>query len=77
MITRMAGLTHGPMHVGRAVTLEGNARFDQVVVVYYPGPGYFADLIGSEFFQDIIGDKQLADTQAVPTVPILSELGAP
>ena len=74
MIARMAALGHGPRHIGRAVTLEGNARFDRVVIVYYPGVGYFARLIGSHFFQGIIGDKQLGDTQAVPTVPVLSQL---
>ena len=35
---------------------------------------YFADMIRSSFFQGIIGDKQLADTQATVTVPILSRL---
>lgn len=74
MIKRMASLAHGPMHVGKAVTLEGDATFDQAIVVYYPGPGYFASLLESDFFRSIIGDKQLNDTQAVPTVPILSRL---
>ena len=74
MITRMAGLAHGPMHVGSAVTLEGDARFQSVVIVYYPGVSYFAELVQSRFFQGIIGDKQLGDTQAVPTVPILAQL---
>ena len=74
MLTRMAGLAHGPMHAGSAITLEGEASFENVVVVYYPGVSYFAELLGSQFFQGIIGDKQLGDTQAVPTVPILSQL---
>lgn len=74
MVTRMAALAHGPVHMGQAVTLEGEARFDNVAVVYYPGVSYFAELLGSRFFQGIIGDKQLGDTQAVPTVPILSQL---
>ncbi len=74
MLTRMARLAHGPMHVGSAVTLEGDASFESVVIVYYPGVSYFAELIGSRFFQDIIASKQLGDTQAVPTVPILSRL---
>ncbi len=74
MLRRMAAGSHGPMHVGRAVVLEGDAEFEQVVLVYYPGPGYFADLIGSSFFHGIIGDKRLADNQSVPTVPIRSLL---
>ena len=74
MMTRMARLAHGPMHVGRAVTIEVDASFEQAVVIYYPGVSYFAELVGSQFFLGIIGDKQLGDTQAVPTVPILSRL---
>jgi hypothetical protein len=74
MLTRMASLAHGPMHVGRAITLEGRAAFENVVIVYYPGVAYFAELLGSQFFQEIIGDKKLGDTLAVPTVPILSRL---
>ncbi len=74
MLRRMAALAHGPMHAGRPVTVEGNARFEQAMLVYYPGASYFAELIGSRFFQGIIGDKQLGDTQAVATVPVLSRL---
>ena len=70
----MARLGHGPMHVVSAVTIEGDASFDQAIVVYYPGASYFAELLSSEFLLGIIGDKQLGDTQAVPTVPILSRL---
>ena len=50
MMTRMARLGHGPMHIGEAVTIEGDASFEQAVVVYYPGAGYFAELLGSQFF---------------------------
>lgn len=74
MLRRMAAGAHGPMHIGRAVVLEGDAEFERVVLVYYPGPGYFADLLESSFFQGIIGDKQLGDNQSVPTVPIRSLL---
>ena len=46
-----------------------------VTLVILGGRGcYFAELLSSEFFLGIIGDKQLGDTQAVPTVPILSRL---
>lgn len=34
-----------------------------------PGASYFSDLIRSEFFTSIFGDKQLADYQSVATVP--------
>ena len=74
MLTRMAALAHGPMHIGKAVTLEGDVAFNDVVIVYYPGPEYFADLMGSSFFLGIVGDKQLGDTLVVPTAPILSRL---
>jgi hypothetical protein len=74
MLTRMAALAHGPIHVGSAVSLEGDVDFEHLAIVYYPGADYFADLMGSRFFQGIIGDKQLRDTLVVPTVPILSQL---
>jgi hypothetical protein len=74
MITRMAALAHGPMHFASAVTVEGDARFEEVIIVYYPGVQYFARMVGSRFFQGIVGGKQLGDTLAVPTVPILDKL---
>ncbi len=74
MLSRMAALGHGTMHVGRAVTVEGKADFEEVAIVYYPGVKYFSELLKSRFYQGIIGNKQLADTVAVPTVPILSKL---
>ena len=74
MMTRMAALAHGPVHIGGAVTLEGDTDFKDIAIVYYPGAEYFADLMGSSFFLGIIGDKQLGDTLVVPTVPILSQL---
>ena len=74
MMGAMAEGAHGPMHMGRAVAVEGEARFDQVAIVFYPGVEYFANLVGSSFFRGIIGGKQLADTQASITVPILSRL---
>jgi hypothetical protein len=74
MMSAMAEGGYGPMHIGRAVTLEGDADFDQVAIVYYPGVEFFASMARSSFFQGIIGDKQLGDTQAVITVPILARL---
>lgn len=71
MMAAMARGGHGPLHMGTAVTLEGDASFDRVAFVYYPGVQYFHDLTGSTFFRNIIGDKRLGDTQATVTVPIL------
>ena len=71
MMAAMARGGHGPLHMGPAVTLEGDAHFDMVALVYYPGVQYFHDLTGSTFFRNIVGDKRLGDTQATVTVPIL------
>ena len=71
MMAAMARGGHGPLHMGTAVTLEGDASFDRVAFVYYPGVQYFHDLTGSTFFRNIIGDKRLGDTQSTVTVPIL------
>ncbi|MEE2675147.1 MAG: hypothetical protein VX466_15200 [Myxococcota bacterium] len=74
MMSVMAEGGHGPIHLGKAVTVEGDADFDQVVIVYYPGVEYFAELVQSEFFTNIVGGKQLADTLSSPTVPLLPHL---
>ncbi len=74
MISLMAERGNGPMHMGDAVTLEGSARFDGVALVYYPGARYFYDMATSIFYQGIFGDKQLGDTQASITAPILDRL---
>jgi uncharacterized protein (DUF1330 family) len=75
---KMAGMfaegVHGPMHMGRAVTLEGDAEFDRVAIVYYPGIEYFIAMAGSTFFNGIVGGKQPGDTLAVVTVPITARL---
>ena len=71
MFGMMAEGVHGPMHVGVAVPLATGDEFDRVALVYYPGVQYFADMMGSRFYQNIVGDKQLADTQASITVPVL------
>jgi len=68
----IAEMGNGPTHIGEAVTLEGEADFDQVVIVYYPGVEYFAEMIQSEFFAGIVGGKQ--DTLSSPTVPSLPHL---
>jgi hypothetical protein len=74
MLRLMAEVGNGPMHLGTAETLEGDAEFDNVILVYYPGVEYFAEMVQSEFFTSIAGDKQLADTLALPTVPLLPHL---
>ncbi len=74
----MAGMfaegAHGPFHMGRSVTVEGEARFDAVALVYYPGVAHFLQMGQSRFFQGIVGGKQLADTQASITIPVLDQL---
>ncbi|MEE2704195.1 MAG: hypothetical protein VX614_09270 [Myxococcota bacterium] len=74
MMGLMAEQGHGPMHVGTAVTLEGEADFDDVILVYYPGVDYMAQMVTSEFFTGIVGGKQLGDTHATATVPLLGHL---
>ena len=74
MFGLMAEGVHGPMHVGRAVQLEGEAEFDRVALVYYPGVDYFADMARSRFYRGIVAEKQLGDAQASITVPILDRL---
>lgn len=74
MMSLMARGGHGPAHLGRGITLEGDARFPDVVLVYYPGLHYFTSLVQSRFFQGIVGGKQLGDTLSIPTVPILDRL---
>jgi hypothetical protein len=74
MMSRMAALDHGPMHIGRAVGVQGNARFDSSCIVYYPSADYFADLLSSEYYQGIVDKNQVGDTMVVPTVPVTEQL---
>lgn len=69
-----AEVGHGVTHIGRAVELEGDAEFDQVVLVYYPGLQYFFDMVRSTFYTGIYSSKQLGDTLSTITVPILQLL---
>ena len=75
---RMMGLFatggYGPMHFGTAVPLEGEARFSNVGIVYYPGVDHMKALVHSNFMARIGVDKQPGDSLAVVTVPILSRL---
>jgi hypothetical protein len=74
MFGLMAEGVHGPMHVGDAVPLAEGTRFDRVALVYYPGVAYFGDMLRSRFYRGIVSDKQLGDTQASITVPVLDRL---
>jgi uncharacterized protein (DUF1330 family) len=74
MMSLMAEAGGGPMHMGRAVTLEGDAQFDQVVIVYYPGVVYFSEMLQSSFFNRIVKRKQLEDSLSAPSVPLLPGL---
>ncbi len=74
MVGLFAAKGHGPSHMGKSVTLEGDAEFEGVGIVYYPGLDYFISLMRSKFYNGIVGGKQLGDTQAIPTVPILDRL---
>ncbi len=60
--------------MGKSVTIEGDAEFDDVNIVYYPGIDYLISLMRSKFYNGIVGGKQLGDTQAIPTVPVLDRL---
>jgi hypothetical protein len=74
MFELMAEGGHGPMNIGDAVTLERGTDYDTVALVYYPGVDYFADMATSTFYQGIYGQKQVGDTQASITVPVLDRL---
>ncbi len=74
MVGLFAAAGCGPIHMGKFVTLEGDAEFDDVGIVYYPGIDFLISLMQSKFYNGIVGGKQLGDTQAIPTVPILDRL---
>jgi hypothetical protein len=79
MMRGMAEGGYGPMHMGRAVGVEGRVegehRFKQFAAVYYPGIDHMHAMIGSAFINRIGPGKQLGDTLAVATIPVLSKLG--
>jgi hypothetical protein len=76
MFGAMAEGAYGPIHVGRAVRVERDYTFDQIAIVYYPGVKFFGDMINSEYYQRIYRNKQLNDSQAVITAPILDRVEA-
>ncbi|MDE0934264.1 MAG: hypothetical protein OSA47_11750 [Novosphingopyxis baekryungensis] len=75
MMRAMAEGGYGPVHMGRAIQVEGGHRFEQFVAVYYPGIDHMHAMIGSAFMNRIGPGKQLGDTLAVATIPVLSKLG--
>lgn len=74
MMSMLAEVGYGPIHLGRAVSLEDDVDFDQVAIISYPGIRYFAEMVRSKFYTGIFGGKQLSDDLTAPTVPILQHL---
>ena len=74
MMRGMAEGGYGPMHIGRAVRVEGDYDFTQYAAVYYPGIDHMHAMIGSRFMNRIGQGKQLGDTLAVATIPVLSQI---
>ena len=74
MMRAMAEGGYGPLHMGEAVTLEGDAEFDRVMINYYPGVEFFRSLMTSTFIQETIDSYQPSEMEALPTVPILDRL---
>ncbi len=74
MMSMLAEVGYGPVHMGQPVSLEDDVDFDTVVVVAYPGIRYFTEMVQSRFYTGIFGGKQLNDDLSSPTVPILQHL---
>lgn len=74
MTRGMAEGGYGPMHLGPAVVVEGDSTFKMFAAVYYPGIDHMHAMIGSTFMNRIGSGKQLGDTLAVATIPVLSRL---
>jgi hypothetical protein len=74
MIRGMAEGGYGPIHMGRAVSVEGEHRYKQFAAVYYPGIDHMHAMIGSTFINRVGPGKQLGDTLAVATIPVLAKL---
>lgn len=74
LLSRMAALGYGPLHVGRSVGLENVARFDRVFIVYYPSSRYFADMLSSQYCASLTGVRLPGDALRVPTVPVTAQI---
>ena len=64
-----APCTWGAPSGSRAIT-----TFSQFAVVYYPGIDHMHAMIGSRFMNRVGPGKQLGDTLAVASIPVLSQL---
>jgi|TARA_B100000959_G_scaffold1715_1_gene1859 hypothetical protein len=74
MFDLMAESGNGPMHFGHGITVEGEAIFDNVIIVYYPGVDYLAEMLQSKYFLGIIGGKRVGDAMGMLSVPLLPHL---
>ena len=74
MMRGMAEGGYGPVHMGRAVAVEGEHRYRDFVAVYYPGIDHMHAMIGSTFINRVGPGKQLGDSLAVATIPVLAKL---
>lgn len=74
IMSLMAEVGHGPLHVGKAVALQEQVDFDRVALVYFPGFQYLIDMVQSTYYTKIFENKQLGDNLSTPTVPILQHL---
>ena len=74
MLRGMAEGAYGPMHMGQAVTVDGTSQFETFAAVYYPGIDHMQAMLRSTFMNRIASNKQLGDTLAFATIPVLSRL---
>jgi hypothetical protein len=74
MLRGMAEGGYGPMHMGPGVSVDGEPAYSQFAAVYYPGIDHMHAMIGSAFINRIGPGKQLGDTLAVATIPVLTRL---
>jgi hypothetical protein len=74
MTRGMAEGGYGPMHMGRAIAVEGEHRYRTFAAVFYPGIDHMHAMIGSTFINRVGPGKQLGDTLAVATIPVLGKL---
>ena len=70
MIKMMAEANAGPLHIGTANSvMEGNASWENVALVYYPGVQFMCDMLRSTFIR-VGKDKKLGDTLVIFTTPM-------
>ena len=74
MLGLLAEAEGGSTHLTRAVSVEVDAEFGQVIIVFYPGLEFFVERVGSDFYQGICSGKQLGDDLSSLTVPLLHQL---